>query len=103
MNYGAINIDPETMGGTPVFVGTRVPIQALFDYIESGETLEEFLDNFPSVTKEKAIKVLEFDIEELNERLLFIEKINMGMAEATQGRRIPQEKLIEHFRKKWSI
>ena len=59
MNYGAINIDPETMGGTPVFVGTRVPIQSLFDYIETGETLDEFLANFPSVKKDLAIEVLE--------------------------------------------
>lgn len=59
MNYGPINIDPETMGGTPVFTGTRVPIQALFDYIETGETLDEFLDNFPSVKKEYTIQVLE--------------------------------------------
>ena len=59
MNYGAINIDPETMGGTPVFTGTRVPIQSLFDYIETGETLDEFLENFPSVRKDFAIRVLE--------------------------------------------
>jgi uncharacterized protein (DUF433 family) len=58
MNYGAINIDPETMGGTPVFTGTRVPIQALFDYIETGETLDEFLENFPSVKREFAVQVL---------------------------------------------
>lgn len=58
MNYGAINIDPETMGGTPVFTGTRVPVQSLFDYIETGETLHEFLENFPSVKKEYAIEVL---------------------------------------------
>jgi len=59
MKYGAISIDPETMGGTPVFSGTRVPIQALFDYIETGETLEEFLVNFPYVTHKQAIEVLE--------------------------------------------
>lgn len=58
MKYGPINIDPETMGGTPVFTGTRVPVQALFDYIETGETLDEFLENFPSVKKEFAIQVL---------------------------------------------
>ena len=51
MKYGPINIDPETMGGTPVFAGTRVPIQALFDYIGTGETLDEFLENFPSVKR----------------------------------------------------
>ena len=59
MNYGAINIDPETMGGTPVFAGTRVPIQSLFDYIETGETLDEFLENFPTVPKESVLEVLE--------------------------------------------
>jgi uncharacterized protein (DUF433 family) len=59
MNYGPINIDPETMGGTPVFTGTRVPVQSLFDYIETGETLDEFLENFPSVKKDLAIQVLE--------------------------------------------
>jgi len=58
MIYGAINIDPEIMGGTPVFTGTRVPIQALFDYIETNETLEEFLENFPSVSRNKVIAVL---------------------------------------------
>ena len=58
MNYGAINIDPETMGGTPVFTGTRVPVEALFDYIETGETLNEFLENFPSVNRDHAIEVL---------------------------------------------
>ena len=59
MKYGPINIDAETMGGTPVFTGTRVPIQALFDYIETGETLDEFLENFPSVSKQFAIQVLQ--------------------------------------------
>lgn len=59
MNYGPINIDPETMGGTPLFTGTRVPVQALFDYIETGETLDEFLENFPSVEKKNAIQFLE--------------------------------------------
>ena len=59
MKYGAISIDPETMGGTPVFSVTRVPIQSLFDYIETGETIEEFLDNFPYVSHEQAIEVLE--------------------------------------------
>jgi uncharacterized protein (DUF433 family) len=59
MKYKAINIDKEILGGTPVFSGTRVPIQTLFDYIEGRETLEEFLENFPTVTKEQAIEVLE--------------------------------------------
>jgi uncharacterized protein (DUF433 family) len=57
MNTSAITIDPETMGGTPVFTGTRVPIQSLFDWLET-ETLDEFLDNFPTVNREQALEVL---------------------------------------------
>lgn len=52
-----ISIDPETMSGTPVFRGTRVPVQCLFDWLET-ESLDEFLDNFPSVSREQAIEVL---------------------------------------------
>lgn len=59
MNYGAINIDPETMGGTPVFSGTRIPIQTLFDYMEGGDDLNEFLDDYPTISKDIAIQVLE--------------------------------------------
>jgi uncharacterized protein (DUF433 family) len=54
-----VHSDPEIMGGEPVFVGTRVPVRTLLVYLESGETLEEFLDNFPTVTKEQAIAFLE--------------------------------------------
>jgi uncharacterized protein (DUF433 family) len=57
--YGQVNVDLEIMSGTPVFVGTRVPIKNLFDYIEGGDDLSEFLDDFPSVTKEAALSVLE--------------------------------------------
>lgn len=59
MQYGQVSIDPEVMSGAPVFAGTRVPIQNLFDYIEGGEDLSEFLDDFPSVSKEVALAVLE--------------------------------------------
>jgi uncharacterized protein (DUF433 family) len=51
--------DPEILGGTPVFVGTRVPAQALFHYLEGGETLDEFLHQFPSVKREQALAALE--------------------------------------------
>ena len=54
-----VHSDPEILGGTPVFVGTRVPLQALIDYIEGGHTLEQFLDDFPSVRREQAIAALE--------------------------------------------
>lgn len=58
MKQNIINIDPEILSGMPVFKGTRVPIKNLFDYIETGETLETFLEDFPSVTKEQAISLL---------------------------------------------
>jgi uncharacterized protein (DUF433 family) len=51
--------DPEVLGGTPVFRGTRVPFQALLDYLEGGQTLVEFLDDFPTVTRDAAISALE--------------------------------------------
>lgn len=51
--------DPEILGGTPCFRGTRVPVDSLIDYFEAGDTLDEFLDNFPSVTREAAIAALE--------------------------------------------
>jgi uncharacterized protein (DUF433 family) len=54
-----VHTDPEIMGGTPVFVGTRVPAQSLFDYLEAGDSLEEFLEAFPTVSREQAIAALE--------------------------------------------
>lgn len=51
--------DPDILGGTPVFRGTRVPIQTLFDYLQGGETLEDFLKGFPTVIRESAIAALE--------------------------------------------
>jgi uncharacterized protein (DUF433 family) len=59
MEKKIINIDPEILGGTPVFYGTRVPIKNLFDYLETGESIETFLEDFESVKKEQVIKVLE--------------------------------------------
>jgi len=54
-----IQTDPDILGGTPVFVGTRVPVQSLFDYLEGGETLDEFLRQFPSVKREQAVAALD--------------------------------------------
>ena len=51
--------DPEILGGTPVFVGTRVPVRILFEHLEAGDSLEVFLEDFPSVSRELAIQVLE--------------------------------------------
>ncbi len=57
--------DPEILSGTPVFMGTRVPVRSLFDYLEGGDTLEEFLHQFPSVTRDQAITVLDAAYESM--------------------------------------
>ena len=54
-----IHSDPDILGGTPVFVGTRVPVRTLLDYLEAGDSLHEFLDDFPSVRREQAIAALQ--------------------------------------------
>ena len=54
-----IHSDPEILGGTPVFVGTRVPAQSLFDHLEAGDSIDDFLEGFPSVKREQVIAVLE--------------------------------------------
>jgi len=59
MKSDVIEINPEKVSGTPVFAGTRVPIKNLFDYLEGGESLEDFLEGFPPVSREQAVAVLE--------------------------------------------
>lgn len=54
-----INLDKEILGGTPVFMGTRVPIKNLFDYLEEGQSIEEFQDDFPTVKRDQIEKILE--------------------------------------------
>ncbi len=54
-----ITVDPEVLGGTPVFAGTRVPVKTLFDYLEDNYSLDEFLESFPTVSREMAQRVLE--------------------------------------------
>ena len=60
-----VHSDPDILGGTPVFVGTRVPIKNLLDYLEAGDSLEVFLDHFPSVNRQQAIAALELAKEML--------------------------------------
>jgi len=60
--------DPAILGGTPVFVGTRVPLESLFDYLEGGETLDEFLHQFPTVTRDQALAALEHARQSLTGR-----------------------------------
>jgi uncharacterized protein (DUF433 family) len=54
-----ITVDPDTQGGVPLFAGTRVPVKNLFDYLEAGDSLDAFLADFPAVSKEQAVAVLE--------------------------------------------
>jgi uncharacterized protein (DUF433 family) len=56
-NISMISTSPEIMGGTPVFAGTRVPIQTLLDYLKAGESIDDFLDGFPTVTREQVIAI----------------------------------------------
>ena len=60
-----IHCDPEILDGVPVFVGTRVPVQNLIDYLEAGDTVDDFLDAFPSVSREQVIAALEIAREAL--------------------------------------
>ncbi len=66
MKNEIINISPDIMGGTPVFAGTRVPVQTLLDYLEAGESIDDFLEGFPTVTREQVIAFL----EEAKERMV---------------------------------
>jgi uncharacterized protein (DUF433 family) len=66
MQTPIITSSPDVMGGTPVFAGTRVPVQTLLEYIEAGETIDEFLDGFPTVKREQLIAFL----EEAKQRML---------------------------------
>jgi uncharacterized protein (DUF433 family) len=59
MTANVVHSDPDILSGTPVFVGTRVPVRTLLDYLEAGESLHEFLEDFPSVSREQAVAALE--------------------------------------------
>jgi len=63
-----IHSDPELLGGTPVFIGTRVPVRNLIDYLEAGDSLEDFLRSFPSVSREQVVAALELACEMLTAR-----------------------------------
>ena len=62
-----ISVSPEILGGTPVFSGTRVPVQTLLEYLEAGDSIDEFLDGFPSVSREQVLSVLELAKDRLIE------------------------------------
>ena len=69
MNTTVIVRDPEILGGIPCFRGTRVPFQNLLDYLEAGDTLDQFLDQFPTVTRQMAIEALETAKDSLSARI----------------------------------
>lgn len=58
-----VHVDSEILGGTPVFTGTRVPVRSLFDHLEAGDSIDDFLEGFPSVRREQVIAVLEASFE----------------------------------------
>ena len=62
-----VNRDPDILGGTPVFIGTRVPVRILFEYLKAGDSLEVFLEQFPTVRREQAVAALEMAREILTE------------------------------------
>jgi uncharacterized protein (DUF433 family) len=62
-----VHRDPDILGGTPVFIGTRVPVKALLDYIAGGHTLDDFLDDFPTVTRAQAVAVLKQGMQLLDD------------------------------------
>jgi uncharacterized protein (DUF433 family) len=64
LDYSPVHSDPEVLGGTLVFVGTRVPAQTLLDYVSRGGTIEEFLDDFPTVSQQNAIEFLQLARED---------------------------------------
>jgi uncharacterized protein (DUF433 family) len=66
MDEKVINIDPDILGGTPVFFGTRVPIKNLFDYLETGDSIEVFLEDFDGVSKNQVVGVLEISQKLIN-------------------------------------
>jgi len=68
MKEPIISSSPDVMGGTPVFKGTRVPVQTLLDYLKAGESIDDFLEGFPTVTREQVIAFLEEAEEQITKR-----------------------------------
>ena len=73
-----INIDKKILGGTPVFMGTRVPIETLFDHLEAGMSIDDFLQDFPTVQKEQAIKMVSFAGKLLSSKTIIKEYENIA-------------------------
>ena len=67
MPNSIVNKDPEILGGTPVFAGTRVPVRILFEHLEAGDSLDDFLDNFPTVTRDQTTALLDLAMKQIIE------------------------------------
>jgi uncharacterized protein (DUF433 family) len=67
MRDSVISRSPDILGGTPVFTGTRVPVQTLVDYLKAGETIDDFLDGFPTVSRDQVLAVLDLARESLTQ------------------------------------
>ena len=93
LNKNGIVRDPEILSGTPVFRGTRVPFQALLDYLDGGQTLEEFLDDFPTVNRESAVLVLEEAKTQVVDETHFRETVDAGIAAADRGEFVEHEEV----------
>jgi uncharacterized protein (DUF433 family) len=96
-----VHFDPEIVSGTPVFVGTRVPAQALLDYLEGGETIEEFLDNFPSVHREQAIAFLVLNVaayEDMVEDIELLRDVRTAIKEIEAGKGLTNRKTKAELR-----
>ena len=65
MKNSVISRDPETLGGTPVFLGTRVPVRILLEHLEAGDRIDDFLESYPSVSREQAVNLIELAIDQL--------------------------------------
>lgn len=98
MNFHQIiTIDNDILGGQPVFKGTRVPVESLFDHIEAGVSLDEFLEDFPTVSKEQAIALL--TIANKNK----LESINRGLADVAAGRIHKHEDVVREIKERFKI
>jgi uncharacterized protein (DUF433 family) len=91
--------DPGVLGGTPVFRGTRVPFQALLDYLEGGQSLNDFLNDFPTVTREAAVQALENAKSLVVDDIRFSEAVRTGLAAADRGDFVEHEEVGDKLKK----
>ncbi len=89
MGKPIVTSSPEILSGAPVFAGTRVPVQALIDCLKGGETIDNFLEGFPTVTRKQVVAFL----EEAAERIVFLAKAEEGLAQLDQGRGVPHDEV----------